>query len=587
MTNQKYGDVNLWGHEGPPSLEKSEELLKKDLEILTSLFESLDKLEKRDLLTFDESPTMINDQLVNSGKMVINSLSHRIKHLRSVKKKKEMTLNKLKSVCTSEQMKSKYSYAISALKTYIYQINACISRLLKSIDLLGKIIAICNGVGELYQCGPICDLRVRENYVCLTGPECIPDSRSISTSSTVKQRSDVWFDIRKLAKVTGSSCHQALGLSGLKKMKDHFENVVNSKEKPLPTEETEKRMRHGVENEINGIATLVSKILPVYYPNAVYFEEGCEITKHNDEPFLVTSPDGSLRTLDIKDLSRSITEMGVEVKCPYPGKIYTTPVYNQMPWYYVTQVLCEMHALQVPILIFICYSEESTTVFKANFDEQLWEEIMNRLLDTYGKCSPVLMKKLPAGMPAFSKRIKEFCEENVTFLAEVPSLKAISECNHPSVSQKEEEIGHHSHNEMNKDKRTLALQECTIPDMLTNWYEMKESLLEANSLGRHLASEVLVFLISDLDRVHKRERQHAVPVAYALKGYSLTSDLLREMLDEVLKRCFELGLYVPAVSYDGQWSKVSVRSSSGAPLTMFNCKKMSIRKLKRRQKRKL
>jgi hypothetical protein len=35
----------------------------------------------------------------------------------------------------------------------------------------------------------------------------------------IKQRSDKWFDIRKAARVTGSTMHSALGLRGLKEQK--------------------------------------------------------------------------------------------------------------------------------------------------------------------------------------------------------------------------------------------------------------------------------------------------------------------------------------------------------------------------------
>ena len=50
-----------------------------------------------------------------------------------------------------------------------------------------------------------------------------------------------------------------------------------------------------------------------------------------------------------------------------------------------------------------------------------------------------------------------------------------------------------------------------------------------------------------------------------MKGYNLVSSVMRKMLDEVLQKYYELGLFVPDASFDGQWSNLAVRSSYGAP----------------------
>ena len=357
-------------------------------------------------------------------------------------------------------------------------------------------------------------------------------------------------------------------------MKEHFERVVNSVNQPLPSDEESRRMQYGTDNEINAIGTLGSKVLPIYYPDLVYVEEGAESVMFNEEKFLIVSPDGSIRKYnpDVAPIENIVIK-AVEVKCPYPGKIYTTPVYYEIPWYYTTQILAEMYVLGVSSLICLCYSEESMTVFEADLNMDLWDEIMTRLLDIYGKDNPVIMKKLPEGISAFSDRIKQYCKEKTRFVAEVPSLKVSRVCTHPTISSDPVEIGLNRHFSSQNDPSTTDLKTCSVAAMLTNWHDMNESLTEAYSLGKHLASEVLIFLISDLDRIHESEKQYAVPVAYALKGYSLTSTVLKQMIDDVLTKCFELGLYVPAVSYDGQWSRLAVRSGCGAPLTVLQLQK--------------
>ena len=57
----------------------------------------------------------------------------------------------------------------------------------------------------------------------------------------------------------------------------------------------------------------------------------------------VVSPDGSIRkTITVNNITSSIPVMGVEIKCPYPGKVYSAPVHYRLPEYYIPQILSEM-----------------------------------------------------------------------------------------------------------------------------------------------------------------------------------------------------------------------------------------------------
>ena len=113
---------------------------------------------------------------------------------------------------------------------------------------------------------------------------------------------------------------------------------------------------------INCVATLVGKVLPVFHPNASFVKEGCYVL-NTGGCRIVVSPDGSCRTMHDNTLNETVC--GLEIKCPYPGKICTTPVYYKLPVYYVFQILCEMDVLKTDKLLFMCYSLESTSVFEA------------------------------------------------------------------------------------------------------------------------------------------------------------------------------------------------------------------------------
>ena len=62
------------------------------------------------------------------------------------------------------------------------------------------------------------------------------------------------------------------------------------------TPEVERRLQHGVKHEINAVATLIGRFLPVFYPDAIFIEEGCYIIPGvaSDISPGVVSPDGSI-----------------------------------------------------------------------------------------------------------------------------------------------------------------------------------------------------------------------------------------------------------------------------------------------------
>ena len=111
-----------------------------------------------------------------------------------------------------------------------------------------------------------------------------------------------------------------------------------------------------------------------------------------------------------------------------------------------------------------------------------------------------------------------------------------------------------------------------------------EAISTCHRLSCRKASEVLVFLLADLDRIHKPEVPHAFSVAYALKGYSMKSEIMRKMTQDVLNELFVQGLYTPVVSYDGQWASLSIRDEFGKPLTLLELQRSVYNEVKQLKK---
>ena len=142
-------------------------------------------------------------------------------------------------------------------------------------------------------------------------------------------------------------------------------------------------MEHGSLNEINGVATIVGKIMPIYYPSLHFFEEGCYEKADNGYKMII-SPDVSIRELDTDRVV-----LGVEIKCPAPKpSVFKPSVYYNVPKYYIPQVISEMSVLGSDRLIYVCYTEKSTTIHLVKFSERLWDKICHEVETVYGEENP-------------------------------------------------------------------------------------------------------------------------------------------------------------------------------------------------------
>ena len=63
------------------------------------------------------------------------------------------------------------------------------------------------------------------------------------------------------------------------------------------------------------------------------------------------------------------------------------------------------------------------------------------------------------------------------------------------------------------------------------------------------------------------------PLSWFPKGYSLKTETLRKIAEEIHSRCHTAEIHVPAQAFDGQWHNIVVRSVTGSPLTVLQLQK--------------
>ena len=112
-------------------------------------------------------------------------------------------------------------------------------------------------------------------------------------------------------------------------------------------------------------------------------------------------------------------------------------------------------------------------------------------------------------------------------------------------------------------------------------FESQNMFKNAYQVCRQRATEFPGFMVSDLDRTASATEIYSIPMAFAMKGYSLPTNILGEMIDTVLMECASAGLYVPVCSFDGQWYRISVRDLNDFPLSILQLQKDVYHEIKR------
>jgi hypothetical protein len=160
--------------------------------------------------------------------------------------------------------------------------------------------------------------------------------------------------------------------------------------------------------------------------------------------------------------------------------------------------------------------------------------------------------------------VKKFVETNVDFIGEFPSCIATNKSAN-TTSSSERYLSHIENNDVEEHKAFSLLQDSIVH--VQKWLQTTYDLL------RTVASEILVFMLNDLDRIYSMEISNAHPVAYALKGPSMPTDVLRRMMKELIEKCENKGLNILVTASDGQWHLYGVRENTSRALTVHQLQK--------------
>ena len=99
----------------------------------------------------------------------------------------------------SDWRKSNLVYVISGLETALFDIANCIKSHLKCIDEMSLVVTVLKGSNHLF-------CQHQSNYLHLR------ETNQTGNTRLFRQRTDAWYRVRSMAKVTSSTLNDAIGL---------------------------------------------------------------------------------------------------------------------------------------------------------------------------------------------------------------------------------------------------------------------------------------------------------------------------------------------------------------------------------------
>ena len=210
-----------------------------------------------------------------------------------------------------------------------------------------------------------------ENYGTLQDDD-VPDA--LSGFDKTPQRTPGWWERRK-HKVSGSKLANMLFINNPKELAEYRLQVLGDLPRPPLDAEARKRVKFGVDHEIDACATLLHHV-----PDMKAWDVGFEIGAID---WFGSSPDGMAHWPD----RFPANPWGViEIKCSTKTNRRGDSVpHSGVPAYYMPQLHAEMACMPTEQrcrwAVFVSWSMTKTKIYVVHFDDHYWTMLWDLILD--------------------------------------------------------------------------------------------------------------------------------------------------------------------------------------------------------------
>ena len=254
----------------------------------------------------------------------------------------------------------------------------------------------------------------------------------------------------------------------------------------------------------------------------------------------------------------------VEIKSPFPQENIAETLFYKIPNRYVPQIQAEMRAYNCEELWLICSTANSATVLSSQFDKKIWTKLWDLTCELYDKEKPNIPTKLHPSIKELKLAISERKKTSSKIICEVPTVTGeygnITIA--PDFSSPYSPAPGRIHIETTLENVTNASKNLSL--------SAKAAFEECHEVLRDPGKELVVFMITDKDRKQENNVPYSFPVAYVLKGSSMSNQHLHFMVDRVRNELRHRNIPILCETYDGQWHKHITESRNGDRLTQFH-----------------
>ena len=300
-----------------------------------------------------------------------------------------------------------------------------------------------------------------------------------------------------------------------------------------------------------------------------FFEVGPKFIHHTTRPKLMeVSPDGIFMCTNGGPACPNYHIHGerkilVEIKSPFPSDEVPENVYYDVPVRHVPQLLAEMKAYECSELWLVCSMKRSCSINRVHFDEHLWESLWSLVSEHYADEKPKMPTRLHAQLQHLRLEIVNFTKTKCQLVCEVPTVTGDYGDIYidPNFASPFAPTNLRNYIEPNIENIQESSHLLAI--------ESKATFNACHEVLRTPAKELLVFMLTNKDRKQDKTVPYSYPIAYAMKGPSMSNEDLKFMVRKLRNILQQHNIPVLCEAYDGQWHNHITQTENGEHLTKF------------------
>ena len=538
------GDINLFGHETNPNLQKLQMELSKHLDFIADCINADEYISCLERFNRIAEISSLMAKLCNRIRLYI--------------------WNKYKKLQSYDSSNNQYTKFISKLKTEIYTASLWVRKCLRNNAQLLHLLADLQTNRNLFSTESPLSLDKLANIRLLHNADYIAEHvDSNDFPHLFKRGSDICNDMQRQTLIPAGDAFIMLGLDSLRTLKNKFKINI--------TEEATASVEQITDYQptVDALATTAAMFLPAYFPSCcLMYEEGIRILKGSVQGKLVSCCGHAVirhhHGTQVSQLQCNARLHSQHQNCSLvlntDPACFTNCLMSPKPdMKNAVKCILTMKILNVEQCIFVTISSNNVSFCRVNFDSTITNKIMESIAQFYDCLTPKMPSNISTMKAEFHPLIEQFIDLNCSVICELPRISATMNIRNPAgrftaYTTPTLRLKHRSNILLEEEFELLASELSTVIEEGFNHLRVE-------------ASEILAFVATNPHRIQIKGIPPHLPIAYGLRGASMSTETMRSMISHILQECDDRNIGILCEVYDGQFHKLITRDKDNCPLT--------------------